>query len=348
MAGKFKVYYSLLPFSLIYNFVTFIRNKLFDFKILKSKSFNVPMICVGNLAVGGTGKTPHAEYIIRLLKDNYRVALLSRGYRRKSKGFRISTKNMSVDELGDEPFLIAQKFPNIIVAVDADRREGVKKLMALKEPPQVIILDDAFQHRYVKAGLNILLTDFSRPYFNDYVMPMGRLREASNGETRADMVVVTKSPHYINSSEKKFFRDHIAVKNVFFSSLVNNSIISLADNSERKLTKDTPVLLVTGIAQPHSLIAKLQQDANLVGKILFDDHHDFTKKDMEMIVKEFKAVNHNNDCVIVVTEKYAVKIRRHALKYKIIADSIYFITLDLLFDEKERFNQTILEYVRKN
>ena len=333
MSGKFKIYYSLWPFSVLYNSITYIRNKLFDFRILKSETFDIPIICVGNLAVGGTGKTPHAEYLIRLLKDKYNVALLSRGYRRKSKGFKISTKNLSVEELGDEPFLIASKFPEITVAVDADRRNGINRLLKSKNPPDLIILDDAFQHRYVKAGLNILLTYFSRPYFNDFVMPMGRLREAPNGEKRADIVVVTKSPHYITESEKKYFKERIGVKQLFFSSLVNNSIVSLSDDSVRQLTKDTPVLLVTGIAQPRSLVAKLQQDANLVGKLLFDDHHDFTSKDIRLIENQFNALNHNNDCIIVVTEKDAVKIRRHALKNKTIANSIYFITLDLLFDE---------------
>ena len=162
MLSKYNLYYILFPFSFIYRTITSIRNKLFDFGILKSKSYNVPVICVGNLAVGGTGKTPHSEYIIRLLKDKYRVALLSRGYKRKSKGFRISTESCSFEELGDEPFLIASKFPDIIVAVDANRQNGIEKLMSLPNPPEVIILDDAYQHRYVKAGLNILLTDFNR------------------------------------------------------------------------------------------------------------------------------------------------------------------------------------------
>ena len=178
MLSKYNLYYILFPFALIYRVITSFRNKLFDFGILKSKSYDIPIICVGNLAVGGTGTTPHSESIINLLKDKYTVALLSRGYKRKSKGFKISTENCSFDDLGDEPYLIASKFPEIIVAVDADRRNGIQKLMSLSNPPDVIILDDAYQHRYVKAGLNILLTNFNRPFFKDSIMPVGRLRES--------------------------------------------------------------------------------------------------------------------------------------------------------------------------
>lgn len=348
MLSKYNLYYILFPFSFIYRTITSIRNKLFDFGILKSKSYNVPVICVGNLAVGGTGKTPHSEYIIRLLKDKYRVALLSRGYKRKSKGFRISTESCSFEELGDEPFLIASKFPDIIVAVDANRQNGIEKLMSLPNPPEVIILDDAYQHRYVKAGLNILLTDFNRPFFNDYVMPAGRLRESSAGKNRADMVLVTKSPQNISEKEKSYFKSKIKNNKIFFSSIINNNLISLNDNSKISLTKDTKVMLVTGIAQPLSLVKKIQQDANLVEKLFFEDHHDFDSKDIKLISKTFNQIKNNNECIIVVTEKDAVKLKPLILEDKSLVNSIYFITLDLDFDKVEEFNQTILDYVRNN
>ena len=176
---NFKIYYSLLPFSLLYGAGVKIRNKLFDRGILKETSFPVPLISVGNITVGGTGKTPHTEYLVNLLKDKYKVAVLSRGYKRKSKGFQICSEVCSADMLGDEPYQIASKFPEIIVAVDADRINGISRLMELDEAPDVIILDDAYQHRYVKPGLNILLTDYNRLLYKDFMLPAGRLRERS-------------------------------------------------------------------------------------------------------------------------------------------------------------------------
>jgi tetraacyldisaccharide 4'-kinase len=186
--------YLLFPFSFIYGWITTIRNFLFEKNILKSTSFEIPIIVVGNLSVGGTGKTPQIEYLIRLLSPKYKVATLSRGYKRKSTGFILANADATSELIGDEPYQLHQKFPNIHVAVDADRANGIQQLRSQKERPEVILLDDAFQHRKVKAGWYILLSSFDDLYFNDYVLPTGNLRESRKGASRADMIIITKCP----------------------------------------------------------------------------------------------------------------------------------------------------------
>ena len=182
--------YLLIPFAWIYDFITSIRNMMYDHGLLKQQSFNKPLICIGNLAVGGSGKTPHTEYLINLLsKNEYKVAVLSRGYKRKTKGFVLATDQSTAQEIGDEPSQIKKKFPNIVIAVDEDRCDGVSRIIDMAD---VILLDDAFQHRSIKAGLNILLTDYNKPYYKDYLMPAGRLRENQSGKKRADIIIMTK------------------------------------------------------------------------------------------------------------------------------------------------------------
>jgi len=198
--------YFIFPVAPIYHFVTWVRNKLYDLGLKKSTSYNFPVICVGNLSVGGTGKSPMIEYLIHLLKDEYKIATLSRGYKRKTTGFLIADQYADADTVGDEPFQFYSKFKNkITVAVDEDRNHGIQELRSSDDSPEVILLDDAFQHRKVKAGLNILLTTYKQPYFKDFALPTGNLREPRTGAHRADIIVITKCPNILTKDEKNHF-----------------------------------------------------------------------------------------------------------------------------------------------
>ena len=252
----------LFPISVLYGTVTFVRNKMFDCGILPSEKFDVPVICVGNLSVGGTGKTPHTEYLALLLSARYRVAVLSRGYKRKSKGFVLADERTTARELGDEPYQIKRKFPDIKVAVDADRRNGITRLMQLpdEEKPEVIILDDAFQHRYVKPTLSLLLTDCNKLYTSDYVLPAGRLREWKSGASRADIIIVTKCKADISDEERKnILRQISPSKNqrVFFTYINYGELLPVfgesCDTSVNFICGNPEVLLLTGIANPFPL-----------------------------------------------------------------------------------------------
>ncbi len=194
----FKIHKWLYPVSWLYGAVVIIRNKLFDWGLFRSKSFDVPVICVGNLSVGGTGKTPHTEYLIKLLHDKYQVAVLSRGYKRRTQGYVLATPQSTARTIGDEPYQMYTKFPSVTLAVDENRCHGIEKLLALKKPAvDVVLLDDAFQHRYVKPGLSILLTDYHRLFCDDALLPAGRLREPVSGKNRAQIIIVTKCPQDI-------------------------------------------------------------------------------------------------------------------------------------------------------
>ena len=199
----------LFPFAILYGFITFLRNYLYDKGFLKSYSFNIPVIAVGNLSVGGTGKTPQIEYLIRLLSPNYKVATLSRGYKRKSEGFVLADANATAEIIGDEPFQYYKKFPTIKVAVAADRKNGIEQLLNQKEKPEIILLDDAFQHRKVKAGFYILLTSYGDLFSDDFILPTGNLRESRSGAKRADVIIVTKCPKDISDAEQERIRQKL-------------------------------------------------------------------------------------------------------------------------------------------
>lgn len=212
----------LWPLSVLYGIGVSIRNRLFNLGILKTQEFDIPIICVGNITVGGTGKTPHTESLINELKNDYRVACLSRGYKRKTSGFVLATANSTANDIGDEPMQIKAKFPEITVAVDANRVRGIKKLMQLPEKPEVIILDDGFQHRYVKADINIMLIDYNRPIYEDHLLPLGRLRESIHAKDRANYIIVTKCPQNISPIEKRIILKHLNLKayqQLLFSSM---------------------------------------------------------------------------------------------------------------------------------
>jgi tetraacyldisaccharide 4'-kinase len=325
----------LFPFAILYGFITSLRNYLYDKGILKSYSFDIPVIAVGNLSVGGTGKTPQIEYLIRLLSPNYKVATLSRGYKRKSEGFILADAASTPEILGDEPFQYFKKFPDIQVAVDADRKNGIEQLLNQKSRPEIILLDDAFQHRKVKAGFYILLTAYEDLFCDDFILPTGNLRESRNGAKRANLIIVTKCPLDIAELEQQNIKNKLAVDlPIYFSSIdyddkVYNDTESLAV-SDLKLT---PKMLLAGIAKPKPFFDYLQTDKDEV--MTFSDHHHFSESDILNI--KSRAI----DKIIVTTEKDFVR-----LNTEILRKQLYYLPIkSKLISKQDDFNQLVLSYV---
>lgn len=348
----------LFPISVLYGTVTFVRNKMFDCGILPSEKFDVPVICVGNLSVGGTGKTPHTEYLARLLSARYRVAVLSRGYKRKSKGFVLADERTTARELGDEPYQIRRKFPDIKVAVDADRRNGITRLMQLpdEEKPEVIILDDAFQHRYVKPTLSLLLTDCNKLYTSDYVLPAGRLREWKSGASRADIIIVTKCKADISDEERENILRQISPskkQRVFFTYINYGELLPVfGDRSDAlmNVTSGNPeVILLTGIANPLPLKNKVEEFSSNIDMLSFPDHHDFSEADIRSVENRLKAGKDNRK-IVVTTEKDAVRLLANSYLSDDYKGLFYYlpIKIDFCGGEAEDFDKIILNKVVKN
>lgn len=330
----------LFPFAILYGLITGLRNLLFDKGILKSYSFNLPVIVVGNLSVGGTGKTPQVEYLIRLLSPNYRVATLSRGYKRQSEGFVLADENSNAAVLGDEPFQYYSKFPQINVAVDADRRNGIERLLSLAEKPEVILLDDAYQHRKVKAGFYVLLTSYGDLYADDYMLPTGNLRENRGGAGRATVIIVTKCPPALSMEKQQQIRSKLKIANnqqLFFSYIdYDDNVYSGKESKEVNQLRNTDKLLVAGIAKPEPFFKYLQRDGDQV--LTFPDHHNFSDKDITEI--KDKA----NNGIIVTTEKDYVR-----LKDSMGSEKLFYLPIksEFLLD-KDNFDREIMDYVRRS
>jgi len=292
----------LFPFAFLYWLITFIRNWLYDIGFLKSHSFDIPIIAVGNLSVGGTGKTPQIEYLIRLLSKEYKVAVLSRGYKRSTEGFILADEKATATSIGDEPFQFYSKFPNIQVAVDANRKNGIEKLVQLQDKPDVILLDDAFQHRKVKAGFYILLTAYDDLFCDDYILPFGNLREPSSGKKRADMIIVTKCPKDLSELAQQKIAEKLNVKqSVYFTTIEYDDYVF--GNDIQLLVSDIQSeskLLVAGIAKPNLFFDFLKNETDET--LVFPDHHHFSKQDCEQILA--KA----NGRKISTTEKDFVRL----------------------------------------
>ncbi|NNC49789.1 MAG: tetraacyldisaccharide 4'-kinase [Flaviramulus sp.] len=325
--------YILFPVVPVYFSVTWLRNKLYDLGIKESTDYNFPLICVGNLSVGGTGKSPMVEYLINLLKSNYNIATLSRGYKRNTKGFQLANTKSNAKSIGDEPFQFYSKFKNeILVAVDSNRRNGIEKLKA--QNTEIILLDDAFQHRKVKAGLNILLTTFDNPYYNDIVLPTGNLREPKSGAKRANIIVVTKCPDNLNSGVKESIIKKIkpeSYQHVFFSSIAyNNNIVAL--NSTKNIIGLEKFTLVTGIANATNLVNFLKDKGLNFEHLNFKDHHDFTPKDIDLL---------NRKELIVTTEKDFVRLK----EYKSLQDKLYYLPIKVTLNNEIKFNDIVSDYL---
>ncbi len=327
----------LFPFAILYDAVTSIRNLLFDKGILVSTRFNIPVICVGNLSVGGTGKTPQIEYLINLLSDSMKVAVLSRGYRRKTNGFILVDGRHNANDVGDEPLQYFRKFSNIYIAVNENRVEGINKLLQLENPPEIVLLDDGFQHRKVKASYNILLTKFNDLFTDDFLLPTGNLRESRRGVKRANTIIVSKCP--INLSKKE--RKEITIKikpqkhqKIFFTTILyakklkGNQQITIDDLLDYK------VLLVTGIANSKPLVDYFNDNNINFVHLNFPDHHHFTTLDVNQINVNFKQIVSKK--IIITTEKDYVKLS------KIIKDISYLeINTSFLDNKKEVFDKQL-------
>lgn len=347
----------LYPLALVYRFITDLRNILYNTGILPSHEFAVPVISVGNLTVGGTGKTPHTEYIAALLQKQFKVAVLSRGYKRSSKGFRIVTAALTAREAGDEPLQTARKLPGIIVAVDRNRKNGIRKIMKQFPETEVILLDDAFQHRQIIPGLSILLSDYGRLMTRDHMLPYGNLREKISNMRRADVIIITKSPAGMLPMQKRLIVKEIAkapYQNLFFTTVIYGTPQPLGDGSAQAAPvfsepDSTGILLVTGIANPYPLKEYIHTLAGEIIHLKYPDHHKFNEKDIEAIGESFKRLV-SPAKYIITTEKDAVRLAA----FTGIADSqhtpVYYIPIDIdfLYDSKSNFDKLITDYVRKN
>ncbi|TMM29038.1 tetraacyldisaccharide 4'-kinase [Polaribacter aestuariivivens] len=332
----------LFPFAVVYDLVTRIRNYFFDVGIFKETSFKIPVIVVGNLSVGGTGKTPQIEYLIRLLKNNFKTAVLSRGYKRKTQGFVMLNNTHSVEDVGDEPLQYFQKFNNIDVAVDANRVAGIRTLIKDKKP-EVILLDDAFQHRKVKGSFYILLTKYDDLFSDDFLLPTGNLRESSRGAARADVIVVTKCPLDLNGLEKEKIKKKLRKykKEVFFTTIKYANTLSGSATITVEELKDYEVLLITGIANPKPLRAYLKFLGIRFQHLKFNDHHEFSNHEISDIKERFEKITSPKK-IILTTEKDYVR-----LVNKIEILSFLAIETSFLEEKETRFNNLILNHIKQ-
>ena len=342
----------LLPLSWLYGFIVSLRNELFNLGILKERTFKIPIISVGNITVGGSGKTPHVEYLIRLLHNDVKVGVLSRGYKRKSHGYILANDSSTMRDLGDEPFQMKQKFPNIYVAVDKNRCNGIEHLTQDQKSSDVdvILLDDAFQHRYVKPGLNILLVDYHRLIIYDRLLPAGRLREHLRGKQRADIVIITKCPKDLKPMEFRILTkamDLFPYQKLFFSTIDYDVPYALFSDATTSLSKQN-ILLLTGIASPEQMENDMKNKCRSVTSLAFDDHHLFTPKDAERINDAFAALP--SPKIILTTEKDSTRLYHLDGLSTEARDALFVLPIKIKFllNQGEYFNNKIINYVRKN
>ncbi len=331
------------------------RNMLFEWGILKQTSYDIPVICIGNITVGGTGKTPHTELLLRMLLPHKRVAVLSRGYKRKSRGYRLASLKTPMAEIGDEPWQMKQKFPEAIVAVDRDRRHGIKQLLTDKQTRdiEVILLDDAFQHRYVKAGLNILLTDYHRLITDDTLLPAGRLREHLEAKDRANIVIVSKCPTDLKPMDYRVVQEALNLKpfqSLYFTTFKYGKLYRLFNETPgqaEELTADTHVLLLTGIASPQQMLLDLHCITRNITPISFADHHDFKSHDVQRIEEEFTALQ-GSKRLIITTEKDAARLSLVEGLTPIVRRHIYVLPIEVSFlrNEGDNFAQEIQAFTK--
>jgi tetraacyldisaccharide 4'-kinase len=345
----------LYPFSIVYGVITSLRNFLYDSKILKTTNFQLPIISVGNITVGGTGKTPHAEYIISLLKKEFSIAFLSRGYKRKTHGFVLATLKSTLTEIGDEPVQIKQKFPEIAVAVCEKRKKGIQKLMDDKTLNiDAIILDDAFQHRSVDPSINILLLDYTQPVFDDYLLPVGRLRESLSAFHRANLIIITKCPDTLKPIEQRIYKNKLDIRpyqELFFTRIHYGEItpaikgLSLFSDDLHNYT----VLLLTGIGNPGPLLEHVEKQVGNVIHRNYADHYAFKEKDIDDIMEAYDEIGLSQK-LIITTEKDLVRLRSVKNPHEEFFKHVYYIPIEVKFLEKskELFNKRILTHVREN
>jgi len=347
----------LFILSVFYRIIVGIRNTLFEINILPSREFSVPIISVGNITVGGTGKTPHTEYIANILKDEFKIAVLSRGYKRKTKGFVEVLTDSKPINTGDEPLQIKNNFPEITVCVDESRTDGINKIVSNKlNGIQAVILDDAFQHRYVKPGISILLIDYNKPLKDDHFLPYGNLREKESNKIRANIIIITKMPGEIKPIERRILEKDLQLlpyQNIYFTNIKYKNPITIFPKTiaiNYSFTKcKYDVLLVTGIANPTDLLNHIKKFALSITHLKYKDHYNFKEKDFKKIIDTFNSIKNTNK-ILITTEKDMYRLRDS--QYSSLIENIpafYIpIEIDFLYNDKNRFNKQIIEYVRKN
>jgi tetraacyldisaccharide 4'-kinase len=347
----------LIPFAFVYRLITGVRDLLFDWKVLPSERFPVPVICIGNISVGGTGKTPFTEYLIHLLEKQYRVATLSRGYKRKTRGFVLVNTDCTAEEAGDESCQIKRKFPDILVAVDANRRRGIRRLLALpdEERPQVILLDDAMQHRYVSSSLTIMLTAYNQLYYDDYPLPAGNLRESVHAAYRADIIIVTKCLKDIKPIQLRIIEKNMSLmanQHLYFSDIVYHKAEPLFPSKQisscflSEINKNEDVLLITGIANPQPLIELMKSYFENIHICEFPDHHSFKQLDIQQIDNRFGKMT-SSTRKIICTEKDAMRLKSLTCLPDAWKAHLYYlpISVEFLFERGDDFDTRILKHV---
>ena len=353
--------YTLLPLSCIYGMAVGLRNKLFDWGLLKEKSYNVPVLTVGNIAVGGTGKTPHAEYIVSLLRDKYNIAVLSRGYKRHTKGFVLASPHSTPRDIGDEPYQIYHKFGRrVTVAVCEKRTEGIEKLLEINPDINLIVLDDGFQHRYVRPRVSILLTEYNRPYYNDTLLPYGKLRESAKGVSRADIVIVTKCPTNIKALDYRILKKHLDLipeQKLFFSRYYYDAprpvfaSVVRPDHAPvlQNLSHDYRLLALCGIGNPRPFVRYVKSFEPPVLVNVFPDHHDYTRKDMATLLNRFESMPKGKR-FIITTEKDAVRLINNPYFPHTLKPYIFYIPMHVGFDlvDNSTVKETLIKLINNN
>ena len=347
----------LIPLSWLYGIGVGFRNQLFNIGLLKQHDYDIPIISVGNITVGGAGKTPHVEYLIRLLKDKVKVAVLSRGYKRKTHGYILANDSSTVTDIGDEPYQMKQKYQDVHIAVDKKRVDGIAHITGDAETndTDVILLDDAFQHRYVKPGINILLVDYHRLIIYDKLLPAGRLREPQSGKNRADIVIITKCPKDLKPMEFRVLTKAMNLypyQSLYFTTIEYESLTPLfakeKSTIEKEALEDKHVMLITGIASPKQIIIDLKPHVKEMTTLAFSDHHQFKSKDIMKINETFNAIK--GEKIIVTTEKDATRLEQLDGLSEEVKQNLYVLPIKVKFmiNQEEEFNDKIIDYVRKN
>lgn len=351
-----KRYKILFPLALIFQFIISIRNFLFDIGIFKSKEYSTPIISVGNITVGGTGKTPHVLYLIKLLNEKYTLATLSRGYKRKTKGFRKATETSTAKEIGDEPKLIKKTNKEITVAVDSNRVKGIDRLLNEDDDLDVILLDDAFQHRWVKPSLSILLIDYNRPLETDYYLPYGSLREGRKQIIRANIVIITKTPIDVKPMEQRVIYKNLDLfpyQNLFFTYMDYKNLRNIFNPEKefdiKSLNEHYDVFVLTGIARPEHMIKYLSESKAKLHHLNYPDHHNFSKKDILQIIDKFNAVKNTNK-LLITTEKDAMKLNEYDEFSATLKEKSFYLPIEVKFfnEQEEPFRKLIINHLNGN
>jgi tetraacyldisaccharide 4'-kinase len=337
----------LFPFSLIFALIIWVRNKMFDKGWISSSSFNLPLIGIGNLTTGGTGKSPMVEYILASFKDQFKMAVLSRGYKRKTSGYALANEHSTALEIGDEPMQFYKKFPSVTIAVGEERIVAIPQLLHDVPGIEVIVLDDAYQHRYITPGLNMLLTDYNNLYTRDWFLPTGDLRDLPSSYKRADALVVTKCPADLTAEQKEGICNELNPlphQQVFFTTISYGMPYHLVTNQPTSLSLETEALLVSGIANPRQLKKYLSDNTGAYYELLYEDHHIFSIDDLKEIRKRFDSIP-SADKMIITTEKDAMRLTKFKEAFANYPVFVLPMGMVFLFDDENRFRELIANFI---